>query len=516
MAPASDATASLRRSAYLLLTAAAVAVAAAKVVGAENVYEPSRYTPATKDGYSAVPPDPPRKWPDKRPEPAPTFSSNDKSRWATVRALVDEGSFVVGRRVYPDGRDATKYADEGIVFENDYRTLDVVMRPIEDGERDGPQVREFYSTKPPLMPVVIAGEYWLLKKLFGWSITRDRWLVIPAILLTVNVVPFAIYLVLLGRLIDATGTTDFGRLLAFAAACFGTFLTTFSGTLNNHTPAAFAVLFAAYPVLRAMAEGRDMVSREYCCAGIFAGLAATLELPAAAFLAGLGLPLLVARPRRTLLYFVPLALVPVVADKALNYAAFGELTPAYEKFGGPWYEYHGSHWLKLKLPPGDPARKGIDFAAETKDVYAMHLLVGHHGWFSLTPVWVVGAVGLVKLGIRCAADLKQLRGSGSPWTPPLFAGMCLAVSVVVIGFYVVRTNNYGGNTSGPRWLFWLTPLWLLAIPAAADRLSASRWGRGLCAVLLGFSVLSVFYPAWNPWRPPWVMQLLEFTGVVRY
>jgi hypothetical protein len=519
MSTASDPTSGSRRSVYLLMTAAAVGIAGAKVVGAENVLEPSRYTAPTKDAYSAVPPDPPRKWPDRRPEPTPMFSSNDKSRWATVRALVDDGTFVVGRRVYPDGRDATKYKDEGIVFDNDYRTLDVVMRPIDDGDRDGPQVREFYSTKPPLMPVAIAGEYWLLRKLLGWSITGDRWLVIPTILLTVNVIPFAVYLVLLARLIETTGKTDFGRLLAFATTCFGTFLTTFSGTLNNHTHAAFAVLFAVYPLMKAMAESREVGTGGYLCCGFFAGLAATLELPAAAFLAGIGLPLLIARPVKTLLFFVPLALIPFAADRALNYVALGELAPAYEKFGGPWYEYHGSHWLKLKLPPGHPDRKGIDFNDEPTTVYAFHLLFGHHGWFSLTPVWLVAVVGLVGLGIRSASDLKRLRGAkGSPWTPPLFAGMTLAVSVVVFAFYLTRTSsyNYGGNTSGPRWLFWLTPLWLVAIPPAADRLAVSRWGRGLAAVLLGFSVLSVFYPAWNPWRSPWLLQLLEFTGRVRY
>jgi hypothetical protein len=509
MSTASDPAGSLRRSAYLLLTAAAVGIVAAKVVGAENVLEPSRYTAPTKDGYSAVPPDPPRNWPDKRPEPTPTFSSNDKSRWATVRALVDHGTFVIGRRTYPDPSDPKKFHDEGIITEGDYRTLDVVMNP---------DTKAFYSTKPPLLPVLIAGEYWLLKKVFGWDIVRDRWLVIPAILLTINVIPFAVYLVLLARLIETTGTTDFGRLLAFTTACFGTFLTTFAGTFNDHTPAVFAVLFAVYPLVRAMAENRDMEASGYLCSGFFAGLAVALQLPAAAFLAGIGLPLLVARPRTTLCYFVPAVLVPVAAYLLLNYVALGELSPAYEKFGGPWYEYEGSHWAKLKLPPGHPDRKGIDFAAETKDTYAFHLLVGHHGWFSLTPVWLLAAVGLVTLGIRSASDLKKLvsRGKGSPWTPPLFAGMTLAVSVVVIGFYVVRTNNYGGSTSGPRWLFWLTPLWLLALPPAADRLAPSRWGRGLAAVLLGLSVLSVFYPAANPWRSPWIMQLVEFNGCLRY
>ena len=92
-----------RRSVYLLLTAVAVAIAAAKVVGAENVYEPSRYTPPPDGGYSADPPDPPRSWPAERPDPMPMFSSNDKSRWATIRALVDERTYVIGKRVYrPD------------------------------------------------------------------------------------------------------------------------------------------------------------------------------------------------------------------------------------------------------------------------------------------------------------------------------------------------------------------------------------------------------------------------------
>ncbi|HVL11770.1 MAG TPA: hypothetical protein VM529_04360, partial [Gemmata sp.] len=66
-----------------------------------------------------------------------------------------------------------------------------------------------------------------------------------------------------------------------------------------------------------------------------------------------------------------------------------------------------------------------------------------------------------------------------------------------------------------RWLFWLIPLWAVAIAPAADRLAGSRAGRVLCAVLLGFSVLSVFYPV-NPWRHPWILNLMEFTGYKRY
>jgi hypothetical protein len=56
----------------------------------------------------------------------------------------------------------------------------------------------------------------------------------------------------------------------------------------------------------------------------------------------------------------------------------------------------------------------------------------------------------------------------------------------------------------------------LAVPPAADRLARSAGGRLLGAVLFGASVLSVFYPAWNPWRNPWILQLMEYTGWLRY
>jgi len=510
MADASD----TRRSMYLLLTAVAVAIAAARVLGGENVLEPSRYTPPA-DGYSANPPDPPRNWPTTRPDPTPMFSSNDKSRFATIRALVDENTYSIGKRVYTDGQNPKVFTDEGIIAEPQYKSLDIVLRPLGD-DVSGPQTREFYSSKPPLMPTLLAGEYWLLKKLFGWDIKRDRFVVIPFIVFTVNVLPFAVYLVLLARLIEGTGQTDFGRLLAFTAGAVGTFLVTFSTSLNNHSPAAFCVLFSIYPLVRAMQEKRDMTPAGYLTCGFFAAFAATFDLPAASFLAAIGIPLLISRTKNTLLFFLPGVLVPLVALLACNYAAMGQLLPAYSEFGGPWYNFEGSHWAKR----GTPLGKGLDFNEEPTTVYAFHLLFGHHGWFSLTPVWFLALGTLVTFGIRSAVDVRKMFGkpSGTGWTPEVFAAMTFVVSLTVFAFYLSRTQsyNYGGNTSGPRWLFWLIPLWTLAVPPAADRLASSRGGRLLCAGLLAFSVLAVFYPAANPWRNPWILSLMEYTGFKRY
>src|SRR5579884_1801793 len=81
-----------RRLVYALLITVAVGMAVGRLLSAERVYEPSLHRP---EGASDVPLP---AWPRTRPEPWPTFSSNDRSRWAAVRALVDEGTFVIGRR----------------------------------------------------------------------------------------------------------------------------------------------------------------------------------------------------------------------------------------------------------------------------------------------------------------------------------------------------------------------------------------------------------------------------------
>ena len=43
------------------------------------------------------------------------------------------------------------------------------------------------------------------------------------------------------------------------------------------------------------------------------------------------------------------------------------------------------------------------------------------------------------------------------------AELILVATIVVLGFYLVTSDNYGGWTAGLRWLMWLTPLWLLTM-----------------------------------------------------
>jgi len=247
---------------------------------------------------------------------------------------------------------------------------------------------------------------------------------------------------------------------------------------------------------------------------------------------GLGLLLFVRFPRRTVLGFAPAALVPVAAMLMLNYAELGEWQPGYSKFGTEWYEYEGSHWRNLP----DNSKRGIDWAKnkETKGAYAFHLLVGHHGWFSLTPIYLLGLGGM-GLGmwylIRAAHAAQRSKRQGQPLTPlrcvrgsaemasrqwAELAVSTALVSLVVIGYYIYKSDNYGGWSNGPRWLMWLSPLWLLTLLPFVDRLGQRRWGRVLCLVLLAPSVLSAHYTDWNAWRQPWIYNWMDSRGWIPY
>ncbi len=495
----------------------------------------------------------------------PTFSSNDRARWATVRALVDEGTFVVGRRdrnvvlagavgplgatnvleaaaLYEAGyrQRISKESNTGIVFDDEWGTVDKVLHPGR---------LEFYSTKPPLLSVLVAGEYWLLKKTTGWTLTEQPDRVVRIILLTINALPLLLYLGLLARLLERARASEWSRFFILTCAAFGTLVAPFLITFNNHTVGTFSCIVATWAICR-IAE--TPVPRRglwlALLAGLAAGFTATCDLPGLAlagclllvlavlaFRAGSSLPLF-----RTLLVYSVGVAVPLLAQVLLNVAVLGStgeesgpwykqvtdaakrgMGGAYGEFGGPWYKYEGSHWAREPIP--GQKRRGIDFAREheTRTTYALHLLVGHHGIFSLTPVTFLTVAG-VAMGLcrrRKPSDKAAILAANGETEKPLpyfLFPLTAVVSLVVVGFYLWKSDNYGGWTAGPRWLMWLTPLWLLTMLPAADFCARRRWGRALAGVLLVLSVLSASFAAWNPWRHPWIYRWLDSQGLIPY
>ncbi len=417
----------------------------------------------------------------------PFLSANDRSRWCTLRALVEEDMRVPG----------SPYAIDRVVQEPLWDTIDMV-------KHDG----HLYSSKPPLFPTLLAAPYWVIHRVTGATLGTHPYEIGRALLLLFNVLPVAVYLWLLARLGERFARHEWSRLFVLCAAAFGTFLTTFAVVVNNHLPAAVSVMIALYAAVRIWFDGERRL-RYFAMAGLFGAFAVADELPALAFLAPLGLALLWKAPRQTLAAFAPAVLVIAAGFFGTNWIAHQSLRPPYAHRSATdpsdnWYQYgYERNGRQLRSYWEDP--KGIDRGEPSRAVYAMHALVGHHGIFSLTPVWCLTLVGL-------GAWLLE-RGNPACRELALFIA---AVSLVCLAFYLgvvgQRDRNYGGMTCGLRWMFWLIPMWLVAMLPAADLAAKRRWSRGLALVLLALSALSASYPTWNPWTQPWLYNFMQHLG----
>lgn len=421
----------------------------------------------------------------------PFLSGNDRSRWCTIRSLVEEGT----------------YAIDNVVREPGWDTIDMVQHRNSAGEV------HLYSSKPPLMPTMIAGLYWVIYHTTGASLGDYPYDIGRALLIVVNVIPLLGYFLVMGWLIERLGNTDWGRIFAMSVATLATFLNTFSIVLNNHLPAAICVALTMYAVVRIRFDNE----RKYwlfLLAGLAAGFTAANELPALSFLVAVAVGLAWHAPWKTVLGFLPGVAVVAAASFGTNYLAHETWRPAYSfrSKTNPednWYEYtfvnrHGriqeSYWIAGN-------QIGIDRGEPCRGLYAFHLLLGHHGLFSLTPVWLLSVAGLA-MWFRRERPYQEM------------ALLILSLTAVCLVFYIMRPQidrNYSGVCAGFRWMFWFIPLWIMALVPAADALAErGRWWKALALVMLAFSVLSVNYAYHNPWIHPWIYRFMEAAGYVTY
>ena len=158
---------------------------------------------------------------------SPFFSANDRSRWCTIRAVGDHGTYRIDeviRRGQPI----------------DWDSIDKVQHVGEDG------LLHFYSSKPTLLPTLLAGVYRGIKIITGKDLENDPIFVTRLMLLFVNVGGWAVYLYFMALTINSIPVRDWARYYVLACAGFGTYLSTYVNTLNNHLPAAISVMISLY------------------------------------------------------------------------------------------------------------------------------------------------------------------------------------------------------------------------------------------------------------------------------
>jgi hypothetical protein len=471
------------------------------------------------------------------------LSANDVSRWCTVWSLVEHGTYAIDDCPWQSQtQDKVKKPDKlpapdagsGLLKQVEYRLAPSSWKGDEPAEH-------FYSSKPPLLPTLIAGLLYPVRRLTGVPLDHTieqprlpRWVQKPVegekgktefvldtpkepvkwpahvfylkpVVVLLNVVPMLAMLVLYARLLDRTAGNDWAWMLSLAAGALGTYLTAFVQTLNNHTVAAASAFFALYALQQVWSEGRRSAWR-FAAAGFFGAFCACNELPAALFGVLLFLMLFARFPGPTLKFFVPAAAVPVAAFLVTQFLAFGQFKPVYEEFGTRSYNYEGSYWntpLELDWFNG-MSESVVDGKTvrvpnqEPYGVYLLHMTFGHHGVFSLSPVFLFSLIG-------AAVEIAR-RGKLSA-----VAWLSLVLTAAMLAFYAwnPKARNYGGSAQGLRWLFWLIPFWLVTLPAGVRAGQRSRFVRGLSLAALLVSAFSVGYALRSPWSHPWLLDALE-------
>lgn len=478
--------------------------------------------------------------------------ANDRSRWAAVVSLVHQGRWQIDDVDRLRGRNGN------------WGTIDKVYHIDRSGEE------HFYSSKPPLYILFISSQYWILNRIFGVDMLVNPLWTIKGLVFCNQVLLFGLflwlYLTICQRFVKQRSTLFCLGL----TAGFGTFLSTFAVSLNNHLPAAVCVLATIAIVIRIECD-RNSSWHNYFYIGVTTALGVTFELPALSFLGLIGIWLLVRSPVKTLTFGLLGISIVTAAFVGSNYWAHGSLKPPYAHrsdgkvlayldqddaallvsgvvpetlalFGeqngkdlalpgmsdivieqhpsvgrwrvfdlqntrryalqqvgsmfeirvwNNWYDYEvngrPSYWL-----PGSAS--GVDLGEPSRLRYFIHMTVGHHGIFSLTPIWVFSLLGVV----------VAWRDPEPIWRK--LAYVLTTLTIVLLVFYTMRPladRNYGGVASGFRWSFWLIPLFLLMLIPAWKIIRKSILLMSIWGIVLAISVISGLHAFLNPWQHPW-------------
>jgi hypothetical protein len=488
------------------------------------------------------------------------LSANDRSRWCTVAALVEARTYEIDQLINLKTKNRRPWY-----------TIDLVRHRGDDGQL------HYYSSKPPLLPTLVAGVYWLFYQATGLTLSAQPIYAVRIVLALVNLPLLALFFWATIGSIERVGTGQWSRKFAAAATCFGTMLMPFAVSLNNHLVAAAATALVMNIYVRAatrpgdddsqVGQSRSISAWAWLIAGMAAGFAAANELPALSMTALWLLLVIVLDWRGSISFLIGVFLV-AAGFFATNKIAHDSLRPPYmHRSDGPeialvesaqrpqpaevaqllgekrvefdsmgdlvispsgkadrwvvqstdqrlfaltrlsdskwqlshwddWYDYPNSYWR-------GGTRRGVDLGEPSRQTYFAQLTVGHHGIFSLTPIWCLVPLGMV-MGMF----------SGPPGVRRCFFAVVLATGVC-IAFYVMRPEidrNYGGVSVCFRWLLWFAPLWLLTSTPAIDWCATRSPLRAFLSVLLAGSVFSMATSLDSPWQHPWLYQYWSFLG----
>lgn len=363
-------------------------------------------------------------------------NANTGSRYGTIESLVDQGTYYIDKSQYRNTPDKFKVG------------------------------KKLVSSKPPTLPTYGAAVYWTYQKITGRTIVSHEGEVVWIVSLMTGWLAHVVLLIYLYRFCQLLLKRQLAIILTVAAGGFAYLGAAYATAINNHSIAAAMSLVGFYYAFRIRNSHRAHW-RHWIFCGLVLGFLPSIDIPSLALSAAVGVYLLTYDWKRTLLIYVPCLLPGLVAQLGLSYFTTGSFKPAYGN--SELKNFSGNYFRHVKT--------GIDALKEPKHIYAFNVLLGHHGLFSMTPLFFFSVWEIGRRLRRRARHLPELL-------------VVIAMSVAITGFYIWRTRNYGGWCVGMRWFIPFMPLLLLYFGLWLDRVNLKRttW-----AVVLSAFLVSAFH-----------------------
>jgi hypothetical protein len=369
---------------------------------------------------------------------------NDKTRMATIQAIVEHGTLSIGHTAFADTMDKVYIGGQ------------------------------YFSDKPVTPQLLGALVY---APLHAMGLTLDEHWNLAYYLITLLTVKLFWWLSLVAffKALGYTGLSEGRRLWITVALGVGTLAFSWSATFNNHSLAASWVGIGFFFLLKAQRDGP--IARNLVVSGLFFGLAGASDVPTLLLPAAFGVYLLFDRRlRRGVWAYLVALLVALAPGVAINYAISGSVVPV--QLVPRYFQFPGSPWT-----PDQLTGAGVNTGSFLLH-YARNMLIGGRGFLTYNPFSLLAIPLMVWEAIRRRRFARE-------------AVVVSVTSIVLVSYYILTSTNYGGYSYSIRWFVPLLPLWMFFLYPLLEK--PGRWRWVVFFILLAVSVPIAVIGTWNPW-----------------
>lgn len=408
-------------------------------------------------------------------------SGNPASRFATIEMVVEQNTFIIDNSTFmgdAKAYDISEIEVKPLMRRDDFQGVNGTNdKAFIDGY--------FYSDKPVISSIIGVPFYWILFNIFNLSFSNNGAIVVFILTFFLAVIPGALIGVFLFKTLLLFKLKEKKAMLLALSGALSTLIFTYSVTFNNHLLSAFFITIIIYIIFNLKINKLDVKNKKISL--IIIGFLASLNLFSDLVSGGIFFVLLCIylflepELRKHLLYFV-IGFVPIaILHSILTISITGDILPP--SVHSEFWEYEGSNFDADSL-----SGTSVKHNLKSFLIYGFHLIFGYRGFLLYSPILIFGIIEI----FRRIKNKDKFRNEGV---------LMFVFAIVVIGYYSVFTDNFGGWSYGIRWFVPLIPGLFIFSAMSFEKISLFQ--KKLFYLFLVWSFLFAVVGAFEPWTDMW-------------